>query len=67
MNWIVRTLVGAVVAGVGWKLGADSYEAIKKQIKKRMDAEAEEEGDEDNGAGATQTHSVEVGDEQSEG
>lgn len=58
MNWLLRTLAGAVVAGMGWKLGADAYEAIKKKVKEHTDKE-EEEGEE-NGAGATQTHTVDV-------
>ncbi|MCC6746363.1 MAG: hypothetical protein IT371_01810 [Deltaproteobacteria bacterium] len=41
MNWLIRTLGGAVIAGLGWKLGADAYEAIKKRISEREG----EEGD----------------------
>lgn len=58
MNWLLKTLAGAVVAGMGWKLGSDAYEAIKKKVKEHTDKK-EEESD-DNGAGATQTHSVDV-------
>ena len=32
MNWIIRALVGAVIAGLGWKLGAEAYEQIKKRV-----------------------------------
>jgi hypothetical protein len=51
MRWILQKLVGAVVAGVGWKLGADAYDAIKKHIKERNGG-----GEEEEGAAATQTH-----------
>jgi len=64
MKWLLKTLGGAVVAGLGWKLGADAYEALKKELKKRTEkqqtkAEAEAESTE-NGAGATQTEVVDV-------
>jgi len=55
MNWFVNKFLGAVVAGVGWKLGADAYESIKKHIKERTGKSAEAE---ENGAAATQTHVV---------
>jgi len=55
MRWILQKLVGAMVAGVGWKLGADAYDAVKKHIKERNGG-----GEEEEGAGATQTHVVDV-------
>ena len=58
MRWIVEKLVGAMVAGVGWKLGADAYEAVKKHLQERSDRKDPEQ--EDNGGGATETHSVDV-------
>jgi hypothetical protein len=57
MQWLLTRLVGAMVAGIGWKLGADTYEAIKKHVKERSEKKLGEE----NGAGPTQTHTVEVG------
>jgi len=61
MNWIVKTLAGAIVAGAGWKLGVDVYDTIKKRVKEYTDPK-QEESDEENGAGATSTHTVDVGD-----
>lgn len=59
MNWLLKTLVGAVVAGLGWRLGADAYESIKKRISSEKEKKAEEEKKKDekaeNGAGAQQT------------
>lgn len=60
MNWIVKTLAGAIVAGVGWKLGSDAYETIKKRVKEY--SESKEQEDNNNGAGATTTHTVDVSD-----
>ena len=61
MKWLLKTLGGAVVAGLGWKLGADAYEALKKELKKRTEKEAKvAEKDSENGAGATQTEVVDV-------
>jgi len=34
MNWLLRKLGAAVVSGVGWKLGADVYEAVKQRVQK---------------------------------
>jgi hypothetical protein len=59
MNWLVRSLVGAVVAGLGWKLGSDAYEAIKKRVKKHVESDKKPE---ENGAGVTQTGAATVGD-----
>ncbi len=59
MNWIVKTLAGAIVAGVGWKLGSDAYETIKKRVREYTEGKEEEEED-NNGAGATTTHTVDV-------
>jgi hypothetical protein len=60
MNWLLKTLVGAVVAGLGWRLGADAYESIKKRISSEKEKKAEEEKEKkdekaENGAGAQQT------------
>jgi hypothetical protein len=57
MNWLLRSLVGAVVAGLGWKLGSDAYEEIKKRVKKRVEGDVKPQ---ENGAGATQTGAVNV-------
>lgn len=59
MRWILEKLVGAMVAGVGWKLGADAYEAVKKHLEERAEKKGTEE---DNGAGATETHAVDIDD-----
>ena len=63
MNWIIKTLVGAVVAGVGWKMGADAYEAVKTKLNEQAEKLVEEDKAAENGAGATQTEVVEVTDE----
>lgn len=60
MTWLFRTLVGAVVAGLGWKLGVDTYETIKEHVKKH--SEKVDENGMDNGAGAAQTGSVDRSD-----
>ncbi len=61
MKWLLKTLGGAVVAGLGWKLGADAYEALKKEVKKRTDKQDTKKAEEtENGAGATQTEVVHV-------
>ena len=62
MNWIIKTLAGAVVAGVGWKMGVDAYEAIKKKVNEQADKLDEDKGA-DSGAAATQTEVVEVTEE----
>lgn len=48
MNWIIKTLVGAVVAGVGLKIGSDMYESAKKTLQQvtGTDAETETKADE---------------------
>ncbi len=33
MNWIIKTLVGAALAGVGLKIGSDVYEMAKKGVQ----------------------------------
>lgn len=44
MNLILRKLAAAMIAGFGFKLGADAYDALKSKIKERTagtsDAEA---------------------------
>jgi hypothetical protein len=62
MKWLVRTFLGAVIAGAGWKVGAEAYEQIKKQLQKRNGHQEEEA--EENGAAATQTKVVEVSDQE---
>ena len=45
MNWILRTLVGAVLAGIGLKIGSEIFEGVKKGIKEHgecTDDEAED-------------------------
>ena len=64
MNWIIKTLVGAVVAGVGWKMGSDAYEAIKKKVNEQADRITEEDKTTEDGAAATETEVVEVKEEQ---
>ena len=66
MNWIIKTLVGAVVAGVGWKMGADAYEAVKNKLTEQADKLVEQDKTAEDGAAATQTEVVEVTDEQPE-
>ena len=48
MNWIIKTLVGAVVAGVGLKIGSDMYESAKKTLQQvtGTDTETETKADE---------------------
>lgn len=60
MNWIVKTLVGAVVAGVGWKMGTDVYDSVKKKLNEQADKLMEEDKNSENGAGATRTEVVDV-------
>ena len=57
MNWLLKTLVGAVVAGLGWRLGADAYESLKKRLSAEKEKKEETKKDEkaENGAGAQQT------------
>ncbi len=52
LKWLLRGFVGAVVAGLGWKLGADAYEGLKKRMQKKEDKENKPA--EENGAGAAQ-------------
>lgn len=35
MNLILRKLAAAMIAGFGFKLGADAYDALKSKIKER--------------------------------
>lgn len=68
MTWFVRTLVSAMVAGVGWKLGADLYDTAKRTIRDRAAARAEgDDADEavENGAAATETDVVDVSEQPS--
>jgi hypothetical protein len=43
MNWFIRTLAGAFVAGIGWKLGHELYESVKKVVQKQDEAGLEED------------------------
>ena len=52
LKWLLRGFAGAVVAGLGWKLGADAYEEVKKRLGKKKEEEAKPA--EENGAGAAQ-------------
>lgn len=64
MNWLIKTLASAMVAGIGWKIGVDAYETVKERLKEHAAKSdgAEEEGEAaENGAAATQTEVVEVG------
>lgn len=38
MNWLLRKLGSAMVAGVGWKLGSDAYEYVKRRINEHRGA-----------------------------
>ena len=68
MNWIIKTLVGAVVAGVGPKIGTDIYESAKKTLQQATgtepdaEAKADEAPDEDL-EGILETEVVELGQE----
>jgi hypothetical protein len=55
MGWLVKTLAGAVVAGVGWRFGADAYEALKKRFSREPEEKEEEEESVESGAAAAQT------------
>ncbi len=64
MNWFVKTLVGAVLAGVGLKIGADVYEAVKKGVQQAAGTEpagdAEEKDKDEDLEGAIETEVVEL-------
>ena len=49
MNWFLRTLGGAVIAGLGWKLGADAYEYVKKRLTSEQSSEEQSEDEEQAG------------------
>jgi len=55
MGWFLRKLGGAMIVGIGWKLGADAYETIKDRLKKHADKMKEEEEAEIDSAGAEVT------------
>jgi len=52
MNWLVQKLAGAMIAGIGWKLGVDTYDAIKSKIKERR-GDGAKPVEEDAGGAAT--------------
>lgn len=58
LRWLLRGFAGAVVAGLGWKLGADAYEGIKKRMGKKK--EETKPAEENNGAGAAQMNPSET-------
>lgn len=48
MNWLLRKLGSAIVAGVGWKLGSDAYEYVKRRLnERRAGAEGDEKRDQE--------------------
>jgi hypothetical protein len=47
MGWLIRTLAGAFIAGIGWKLGHEAYETVRKAVNKQTDADQERDADED--------------------
>jgi len=66
MNWLVRTLFGAMVAGVGWKMGLDVYETAKRTVRDRAVArEAGERSDDavESGGAATEMDVVDISEE----
>lgn len=50
MGWLLKRLGGAIVAGIGWKLGTDAYEAIKERLKNRKTDTSGTEGESPEGA-----------------
>jgi len=44
---VVRSVGGAALAGLGWKLGGDAYEVAKKRVKESRRPKVEEEEEED--------------------
>lgn len=42
LRTVVGGLGGAVLAGLGWKLGADMYEGFKRRLKRTPEPEREE-------------------------
>ncbi|MCA9672871.1 MAG: hypothetical protein KC503_45070 [Myxococcales bacterium] len=58
MNWFIRTLAGAVISGVGWKLGSDAYEVIKKRMQQKKNGSDADSEDADK-AGASITGAAE--------
>lgn len=66
MNWVIQKLAGAMIAGIGWKLGADAYDAIKAKLKEKKEA-AEEEKEADEGGPATGEAPAGVGQREGEG
>ena len=47
MTWFVKTLVSAMVAGVGGKMGVDGYETVKRAVKERVKGSEEAAASED--------------------
>ena len=67
MNWLIKTLVGAVVAGVGLKIGTELYETAKKTVQRHVsgepavdEAKKEETSGEEAFEGALETEVVEL-------
>ena len=61
MNWLIKRLGAAIIAGIGWKLGADAYEAIKERIQKQKEKEKTEEEKEDGAEAGAATDAAEQG------
>ena len=55
MGWMIRKLSAAVIAGVGWKLGADAYDAFKRRFHSGSDA-AKSDREKNVREGAEQRH-----------
>jgi hypothetical protein len=53
MNWMVQKLLGAVIAGFGFKLGADAYQALKTKIEKQRGNGDAEQASQADAAGAS--------------
>lgn len=66
MNWVIQKLAGAMIAGIGWKLGADVYDTIKAKLKEKKE-ETAEEAEADEGGPATGEAPAGVGRKEGEG
>ncbi len=71
MNWLIKTLAGAVIAGVGLKIGTDLYETAKKTFQGKASGDPtveedkkEEASDDEAFEGALETEVVELEQEQ---
>lgn len=57
MNWLLKTLAGAVIAGVGWKFGSDAYDMLKKRF---APSDEDKKKQAEDGSGACQTQVVDA-------